>query len=538
KCYEVFQGKKQICEDCAVKRVFETGKPEVTEGSLKTSDGQTRFYSTQAYPIFNKDKKIKLVVESTTDITELKLTGERLKQSESRYHNLFNYMSSCVAVYEVTERGDIIIKDFNRTAENLEKVKKEEIAGKKLQEVFPGAEAFGLVEAIKKVYDTGKPLEMPAKLCRGNRIIGWRENYIYKLPSGEVVALYDDVTLQKQAEEKLKESEENYRLLFQKSPFGIFTVDTQGNILDANPVLLQVLGSPSLEATKRINVLKFQPLREAGYVRHFKACLETGETRSFKTAYTSKWGKSFVAESTFVPLKDEKGHIQKIYVILRDITEQYKAEQLLKENEEKYRSIFQTSSDAITITEFNSGRYIEVNDRLKKILGYSAEEMLGKTASGLGIWANPEDRKKFAKMLSEKGFIKDMEAPFRGKEGRVVTGLLSAQLIKLRGKEYVVSETRDITHIKEAEKELRKSRQLFETLASISPTGIFRTDARGNTTYVNPKWSEITGYGADKAMNLTWSVLLHPEDKEELLSRWEKSVSSQTPSKEKFRILR
>ena len=530
------EGKNNLAE---IKRQLEQafkGTPQHFEFWAKRSDGSLfpKLVIVEKGTYFGQP----VLFNFSFDISDRKRMEEALRESEAKYHNLFHYMKNCVVVYAIDENGDIIIKDLNRAAEKLEKVNRKEVKGKKLEDVFPGVKDFGIYQAIEKVYETEKPMNLPVKFYKDNRITGWRENYLYKLPTGEIVAIYDDVTQQKKAEDQLKESVENYRLLFEKSPFGIFIVKPDGTILDANPVLLKILGSPSLEATKKINVLHFKPLIDAGFVRYFNDCIETGSIVRFKTSYASKWGKTFVAESTFVPLKDNNGNIQKIYIILRDITKQYRAEQLLKESEEKYHSIFQTSSDAISITEFPSGKYIEVNDRLKEILGYSSEEILGKTPAELGIWANIEDRKKSVKTLEEKGFIKDLGVRFKSKNGRLIYGLLSAQLINLRGKQYVVSETRDITHLKQAEEELRKSQQLFKTLANISPTGIFRTDTKGKATYVNPKWSEITGYSFEEAREDGWTNILHPDEKKELEVKWEKNITNQTFSKEKFRILR
>jgi PAS domain S-box-containing protein len=518
-----------------IQQAFE-GKPQRFEFWAKRSDGSVfpKLVIVEKGMYFGQPA----VFNFSLDITERKKMEEALRESEERYYSLFHYMSSCVAVYEVTEQGDILFKDFNRTAEKLEKVKKEDIIGKKLQDVFPGAVNFGLTDAIKKVFQTGKPMKLPIKFCKGNRVSGWRENYIYKLPSGEVVALYDDVTKRKQAEEKLKESEENYRLLFEKSPFGIFTIAPDGRILDANPALLQIIGSPSAEETKKINILHFPLLQKTGYVSYFKQCLATGNLVRFRTEYTSKWEKSFVAESTFVPLKDEKGNVVKIYTIIRDITEQDKAQKLLEESQKKYHSIFQHSSDVITITEFPSGKYVEANDRLEQLMGFSREEIIGKTSVELGFWVNPEDRQHFIERLQKDASVQDMEAPFRRKDGTILYGLVSAQLIPISKKLSILSEVRDITRIKNVEKALRESRQLFETLASISPTGIFRTDARGNTTYVNPKWSEITGLTFEVARKRGWIRVLHPDEKEQLLSRWQNAIATQAPSKEKYRVVR
>lgn len=123
---------------------------------------------------------------------------------EKRYYELFTHISSGVAIYEISANGeDFIFKDFNLAGEKIEKIKKEELIGKKLTEVFPGIKKFGLFEVLLRVWKTGKSEHHPITIYKDGRISGWRKNYVYKLRSGEVVTIYDDLTKQKQDEQKI-----------------------------------------------------------------------------------------------------------------------------------------------------------------------------------------------------------------------------------------------------------------------------------------------------------------------------------------------
>ena len=124
-----------------------------------------------------------------------------LRNRETQYKELFNNISSGVAVYITNNNGkDFFFKDLNRAAEQIEQIKKAEIVGKSLVKVFPGVKEFGLFDVLQRVWKTGKAEFYPMNYYVDDRRKGWRDNYIYKLSTGEIVAVYNDITERKQAE--------------------------------------------------------------------------------------------------------------------------------------------------------------------------------------------------------------------------------------------------------------------------------------------------------------------------------------------------
>jgi diguanylate cyclase (GGDEF)-like protein/PAS domain S-box-containing protein len=131
-------------------------------------------------------------------------SAEMLRASEIRFRELFNTMSSGVAIYVAKNSGrNFIITDINPVGERISRVKKQDIVGKDIMEVFPGANELGLIDVMQNVWKTGEPKRHPVSLYRDNRIFQWVENNILKLASGEIVAVYDDVTDRKRMEEEI-----------------------------------------------------------------------------------------------------------------------------------------------------------------------------------------------------------------------------------------------------------------------------------------------------------------------------------------------
>lgn len=178
---------------------------------------------------------------------ELVAVNKMLVQSEQRYRQLFDTINTSVAVYDAVDDGkDFIIKQFNSAAERAENIERHKVLGKKVTEVFPGVEEFGLLEVFRRVWKTGESEDHPISLYNDNRIEGWKENHVYRLEHGEVVAVYNDITEQKKIEIALKESEEKYRLIAENLDIGLFISNPEGFLIHANKVLVDMFGYKDL----------------------------------------------------------------------------------------------------------------------------------------------------------------------------------------------------------------------------------------------------------------------------------------------------
>jgi len=150
-------------------------------------------------------------------------------QKDFSYYQIpIDFLPLNVAVYRYSGK-DFIFIDFNTMAEQTEGIKKEELLGKNLCDIFPAVKEFGLYDVLLRVHEQGGHETFEKSFYQDDRISGWRKNEIIKLPNGDIMAIYEDLTQAKQLEEEndrylqqLEESEDKFRNIAENALMGIF----------------------------------------------------------------------------------------------------------------------------------------------------------------------------------------------------------------------------------------------------------------------------------------------------------------------------
>ena len=184
------------------------GKQESIEHRIIHKNGNVKWIRNTPVLKYDLDNNIIGYDGLISDITETKTAERALKENEDKFRTIFEYMTCAIAIYQVVENGDdFIFKDFNPTAENIEKTNKSDLIGRKVSEVFPGVKEFGIFDVFKRVYQSGRSEYFPEGIYKDERDPGsWRENWIFKLPNGDIAAIYNDITERKLSQEKIKSS--------------------------------------------------------------------------------------------------------------------------------------------------------------------------------------------------------------------------------------------------------------------------------------------------------------------------------------------
>ncbi len=455
-----------------LRRVFETGEPLRQEEIIRF--GHVELWIDSSFvPLKDKAGRVTAVLGIARDITDRKNTEIALKESEERFRELFSNMSSGVAVYRAVDDGaDFIFQDMNRAAETIDHVRKEEIIGKSILKVFPGVKEFGLFEVFQRVSRSGISESHPVSIYQDNRISGWRENFVYKLPSGEIVAIYEDVTEKKQAEEAIRAAREWLGIALRAAHAGTWDWDILTGTLTWSPEFFDLFGfshevTPSFElwlaalhpddrepAMAKIN----QSVRDHSPLwNEFRIILSGDKMRWIGAGGSTTY--------------NEAGEPLRMSGICMDITKRRMAEEALRESEERFRNVFDWSNDAIMIhtpsTTVSAGRFIEVNRMACQLLGYSREELLKMGPPDIV----PRDRHPQLADIMQQAETKDIflfETMFRRKDGSTFPVESNAHLVNYGGERIWISHIRDITERKRAEEVLTQTNKKLNLLSSIT----------------------------------------------------------------------
>ena len=188
--------------------------------------------------------------------------------------------------------------------------------------------------------------------------------------------------------------------------------------------------------------------------------------------------------------------------------ERVHAEQASAESQKRFALAFRTSPYGITITRASDGQMIEVNEGFANITGYSAAECIGKTSLELGLWADAQDRARVVATLAQGSPVSGMELRFRKKNGMLVTGLLSANLLMLGDQPCILSSINDITARKRMEESLLASEARYRAVAQTAHDAIITADSAGNIVGWNQGAENIFGYPEAEAIGQALTLLV------------------------------
>ena len=324
-----------------------------------------------------------------------------------------------------------------------------------------------------------------------------------------LISIVRDITQQQLDQLVLKASEERFAKAFNANPnYATISRLEDGRFVAVNQGFERLTGWKAQEVLGRTALeidLWAEPAERQELVRRLRS---DGEWKGFKVDFRKKSGELVLIEGSCV-LTEIAGE-QHIIGIARDITEVQRAEDALRQSEEKFTKAFHAIPDFVSITRLRDGLVLDVNEGFEKLTGYTAAEIVGRSFVDIGLWADPVERAEMVSRIMRDGAEHDAVHHFRTRSGEVRTVLGSAVRIDIGGEPCLIAIARDITGQLRTQEALRLSEEKFSKVFHASPDAILITRPQdGRVIEANESFCQLTGYGPDEVLGGSLAGTLH-----------------------------
>lgn len=409
----------------------------------------------------------KAVIEGfVEDITERKLALDTLREKEAQLRHAERLALTGSSVWDAAT-------DVSTWTEGLYRImgwdpKRPAPTREERHTLYTPESWARISEAARNTFETGNPYDLELQIVRKDGKTRWvhARGIANRDASGrvsQIVGVIRDVTERKMAESRLRESEERYRATFEQAAIGIVHAAFDGRILRCNSRFAQIVGY-SIDEIKGISYAKITAPEAID-----TSALALQQLVSGSSTHTT-WEKRYIRKDdslVWVKLtssiqRDNAGRPLHLETFIEDITAQKAAEQKLdralhelRASETRYRTIFQTSLDGISISRFDDGHFIDANQTYLNMLGFERDEVIGHTCEELGVWTDANIRKGIVELLRRDSSFRSLAVPARRKDGSSLWMQLSAAITDLEGVECIVCVSRDTSEIRAAEERIK-----------------------------------------------------------------------------------
>jgi len=326
-----------------------------------------------------------------------------------------------------------------------------------------------------------------------------------------VMSICRDISERKRAEAALRESQERLKAVFVSSPDGMFLTDLEeARLIEVNDAYAAILGYSRDELIGR-ETLELNLWADPADRQKIIAELRTNGRVSAIELNARKKNGDLIPVSLSAAAVMMEGSIKTVGTI-RDISERKRAEEALRESQERFMTLFISSPDPMYLITPEESRFLDINDAFVSLFGYSKEEVVGRTSYELNIWVDIADRQKMLDALRKAGRFSGLDMNARKKNGEVIPIALSAASVMVDGNIRTVGTIRDISERRRAAAALIESEEKYRTLFENMAQGAFYQRADGTLEDCNPSVLNLFGVTREQflsrnSMDTRWRVI-------------------------------
>ncbi|MCG8696744.1 MAG: PAS domain S-box protein [Bacteroidales bacterium] len=533
------------CGNCTIrktiKQTFETKDPQhkILKKLVAKIEEEIQEYSLLISTVLLKETPSMEMLVVFDDVTELKTAERKLKDGEERWY--FSVDGSGLGLWDWNAVTNEVF--FSKQWKKMLGYEEHEISGS-LEEwdkrVHP--------DDKEKVYaDLNKHFEEKTKIYQNeHRVLTKEGNYKWVLDRGKVISwtkdgkpervigTHTDIDEQKRNQQVFAENVAKFKLLFEQSPIGIFITGTSGTIIDGNKKIIELLQLTSIETARSINIFKFSPLRDSGYVEAFKKCLKTKKKQHFELFYNTEKGNTIYLSSYIFPLFDEKNNVLHVYTMMEDVSKRKHIERELKESQQRLELFFKQSAigfffmmldkpivwnenidkNATLDFVFKHQHITKINEAMLQQYGAQPEDFIGLTPNDLFRHRIKHGKEIWREFFDNGKLHIDTEEQKLDGSPIIING---DYICLYDDKDRIIGHfgvQREVSTERKAEEKLRNSETNFRTFFNSIDSYLFILDKSGKIIEINQAVTQKLEYTPEDVIGQN-IIALHPADRKE-----------------------
>ena len=454
---------------------------------------------------------------------------KEIELRENRYKKLFNNIDNAVAIFKPINNGEnFILIDVNLKAMSMEKRSKSEVMGKKFEEISKGQYFQEVGEVYKRVYKTGQPEEYYLEISEDEDFAMYQRNYIYKLKTGEIVNIYEDLTELKNKEKRIKSKNELLEGLMDNLLVGVAVYNTDGTIKHINKAITNITGYTK-EDLENIDQW-FE-----------KAYPDKNSREKIKRQWNNISNKKQVVKDVKINCKDgtnKQIHLRanfldnKHIISMIDMTEKIKLHDQLKETSNYLKKIISNIPEILLILD-EDGYYKDIWTAKHEDLVKPSEELKGKHVDDILPAKVAKMFKDNLKKAVTKGEVHnfDYSLMIEGEKRYFDAKLILLEKLSENNKSHFLVLIDNITDQVQKSRILKGTKERLELIIDATDTGIFDINFKTGNVIVNDNIHELTGYDqyeVDRYIGF-WLDRVYREDKEKILKELNEHFDGNTP---------
>lgn len=467
---------------------------------------------------------------------ELRKKSQQLKDSEEKYHQMVDDIADIIYTSDVQGNFTYV----NRNAERILGYKPQELIGKNFKDLIEPEYR----EKISRFYfeqfksrQKESTLEFPVIMRNGRA--KWVEQKVMLNLEGDRIKGFQSVVrdidprwhaeqMLKKAQREMEEARNMLQSILDNVASIIFIKDKEGRYLLINKQY-EKINEVLMKDVYLKTDYDFRPKELADELcRTDKKLFETKEALTFEQTISSN-GKTLTLLTTKVPLRNEQGEIYALCGMATDISSQKEIQTMLEERDERFTKLFHSSPVAMSLASLDASKIVEINQTFEQLTEFTPEEILQKNSAEIGILTE-EERKTLTKVFRENGFLRNQEVVLTTKSKGKKHVLVSASIIEIEKKAFVLNVYIDISIRKKFEEELVRTKSLLTEAMSIGRLGSFKFNLKEQTVTWSQEIYNMLEIPSDKVIKFEDYVnAVHPDDVAAVLDSIHKIKTKKVP---------